>query len=264
MAGQRSIWKGAITFGMLSIPVKLFGATSDQDVAFHLLHRESCRSRIKQKRWCPVHDREVFQDDLMRAYEATKDVYIEVTDEDLSSLPLPTLNTIEITEFVKGSEVDRVYAEKSYWLEPDQIGAKPYLLLQRAMAEQDVVGIGKLAIRQKERIVCVRPHSQGVLIVETLFWPDEVRSLGTAPDVAISNAELAMAHQLVEAFTRTFDVNAYRDDYRIKLLELIETKRVGGALPAPAEAPAPAPNADLMAMLKASIDQAKQKRTDAA
>src|ERR1051326_7281997 len=133
----RPIWKGAITFGMISIPVKLFGATESKDLAFNTLHKE-CKSRLKQKRWCPVDDREVFQDEVVRAYEYTKDNYIEILDEDLESLPVPSRHTIELTSFVKSAEVDPVYFERSYYLEPDQIGAKPYALLMREIGRAHV------------------------------------------------------------------------------------------------------------------------------
>src|ERR671933_568952 len=145
----RPIWKGAITFGMISIPVKLFGATESKDLAFNTLHRE-CKSRLKQKRWCPVHDREVFQDEVIKAYEYTKDSYVEITEEDLESLPVASRHTIELTSFVKQVEIDPVYFERSYYLEPEQIGAKPYALLLRALKTKRVSAVAKIALRNKE------------------------------------------------------------------------------------------------------------------
>src|SRR5215831_15519865 len=168
----RPIWKGAITFGMISIPVKLFGATESKDLAFNTLHN-ACKSRLKQKRWCPVDDREVFQDEVVRAYEYTKDNYIEVTDEDIESLPVPSKHTIELTSFVKAAEIDPVYFERSYYLEAEQIGTKPYALLMRALKTKQVVAIGKVALRHRENL-CVLRASENALMLETLYYPDEI------------------------------------------------------------------------------------------
>src|SRR5919205_2400186 len=131
----RPIWKGAITFGMISIPVKLFVATESKDIAFNTLHKE-CKSRLKQKRWCPVDEREVFNDEVVRAFEYSKESYVEIADEDLESLPLPSKHTIELTSFVKQAEIDPVYFERTYYLEAEQVGAKPYALLLKALKEK--------------------------------------------------------------------------------------------------------------------------------
>src|SRR5437879_4315434 len=144
----RPIWKGAITFGMISIPVKLFGATESKDLAFNNLHT-TCKSRLKQKRWCPVDDREVFQDEIVRAFEYTKDQYVEVTDQDLEALPIPSKHTIELTSFVKQAEIDPVYFERTYYLEPEQVGAKPYALLMRALKTKQVSAVAKIALDRK-------------------------------------------------------------------------------------------------------------------
>src|SRR3979411_1139076 len=147
----RPIWKGAITFGMISIPVKLFGATESKDLAFNTLHKE-CKSRLKQKRWCPVDDREVFQDEVVRAFDYSKDQYGELEDADVSALPLPSKHTIELTSFVKQADIDPVYFEKTYYLEPEEIGAKPYALLLRALKTKQVSGVAKIALRNKESL----------------------------------------------------------------------------------------------------------------
>src|SRR5919108_1678756 len=138
----RPIWKGAITFGMISIPVKLYGATESKDLTFNTLHAE-CKSRLKQKRWCPVHDREVFQDEVVRAFEYTKGQYVELTDADLEALPVPSKQTIELTAFVKQAEIDPVYFERTYYLEPEQVGEKPYALLLRSLKTKDVAAVAK-------------------------------------------------------------------------------------------------------------------------
>src|SRR5579864_351535 len=253
----RPIWKGAITFGMISIPVKLFGATESKDLAFNTLHKE-CKSRLKQKRWCPVDDREVFQDEVVRAYEYSKDHYIEISDEDLESLPVPSKHTIELTSFVKAAEVDPVYFERSYYLEPDQVGAKPYALLMRALKTKQVAAVAKVALRNRESLCVLRP-GENVLMLETLLYPDEIRTaeLGEAPDVLVSPQELTMALTLVEMLEEPFDPKKYHDEYRVALLEMIEAKATGQEVVATPEAPLPK-TVDLMAALKASLEAAKK------
>src|SRR5437763_15324778 len=160
----RPIWKGAITFGMISIPVKLFGATESKDLAFNTLHNE-CKNRLKQKRWCPVHDREVFQDEVVKAYEYTKDSYVEILDEDLEALPVPSKHAIELTSFVKQAEIDPVYFERTYYLEPDEIGAKPYALLLKALKEKQVSALAKIALRNRESLCVLRAGDHDPLML---------------------------------------------------------------------------------------------------
>jgi DNA end-binding protein Ku len=259
----RPIWKGAITFGMISIPVKLFGATESKDLAFNTLHKTD-KSRLKQKRWCPVDDREVFQDEVVRAYEYTKDNYIEITDEDIESLPVPSKHTIELTSFVKSAEIDPVYFERSYYLEADQIGGKPYALLMRALKTKDVVAIGKIALRNKESLCALRA-GDNALMLETLFYPDEIRTadLPAEPDVLVSPQELTMALSLVEMLEEPFEPKKYHDEYRTALLEMIEAKATGQEVVAAPEAPLPK-TVDLMAALKASLEAAKKGKPGAA
>jgi DNA end-binding protein Ku len=253
----RPIWKGAITFGMISIPVKLFGATESKDLAFNTLHKE-CKSRLKQKRWCPVDDREVFQDEVVRAFEFTKDQYIEITDEDIESLPIPSKHTIELTSFVKQVDIDPVYFERTYYLEPEQVGAKPYALLMRALKTRQVCAVAKVALRNKESLCVLRP-GEAVLMLETLYYPDEIRTteLEPSPDVLLSPQELNMALTLVEMLEESFDPKKYHDGYRSALLEMIEAKANGQEVVAAPETPLPK-TVDLMAALKASLEAAKK------
>jgi DNA end-binding protein Ku len=254
----RPIWKGAITFGMISIPVKLYGATESKDLAFNTLHRE-CKSRLKQKRWCPVHDREVSADEVARAFEYVKDQYVEIEDEDLEKLPIPSKHTIELTSFVKQAEIDPVYFERTYYLEPEQVGLKPYALLMRALKTKQVSAMAKIALRNKESLCTLRPSEHGVLMLETLFYPDEIRTqdLPEEPEVLVSQPELNMALSLVEMLEEPFDPQKYHDDYRQAVLEVIEAKRSGQELVATPEAPM-AKTVDLMAALKASLEAAKK------
>jgi DNA end-binding protein Ku len=259
----RPIWKGAITFGMISIPVKLFGATESKDLAFNNLHKE-CKSRLKQKRWCPVDDREVFLDEIVKAYEYSKDSYVEITDEDLESLPLPSKHTIELTSFVQQVEIDPVYFERTYYLEPEQVGAKPYALLLRALKTKQVSAVAKIALRNKESLCVIRAADNNVLMLETLYYPDEVRTadLPATPDVMVSQPELTMALSLVEMLQEPFDPKKYSDQYRVALLDMIEAKRNGQEIVAAPETPAPR-TVDLMAALKASLEAAKKGKSTA-
>jgi len=254
----RPIWKGAITFGMISIPVKLFGATESKDLAFNNLHKE-CKSRLKQKRWCPVDDREIFADEIVKAFEYSKDSYVEITDEDLEGLPVPSKHTIELTSFVSQAEIDPVYFERTYYLEPEQIGAKPYALLLRALKTKQVSAVAKVALRNKESLCVIRAADNNVLMLETLYYPDEVRTadLPATPDVMVSQPELTMALSLVEMLQEPFDPKKYSDGYRTALLEMIEAKRNGNEIVATPEAPAPQ-TVDLMAALRASLEAAKK------
>jgi DNA end-binding protein Ku len=246
---------------MISIPVKLFGATESKDLAFNTLHKE-CKSRLKQKRWCPVDDREVFQDEVVKAFEYSKDSYVEITDEDLEGLPLPSKHTIELTSFVNQVEIDPVYFERTYYLEPEQIGAKPYALLMRALKTKQVSAVAKIALRNRESLCVIRASDNNVLMLETLYYPDEVRTadLPAAPDVMVSQPELTMALSLVEMLQEPFDPQRYHDQYRTALLEMIEAKRNGDDIVATPEAPAPR-TVDLMAALKASLEAAKKGKT---
>jgi DNA end-binding protein Ku len=254
----RPIWKGAITFGMISIPVKLFGATESKDIAFNNLHK-TCKSRLKQKRWCPVDDREVFQDELVKGFEYTKDQYVEITDEDIESLPVPSKHTIELTSFVKQAEIDPVYFERTYYLEADQVGAKPYALLLKALKEKQVSAVAKIALRNRESLCVLRASDNDLLMLETLYYPDEIRTadLAPTPEVQVSQPELAMALTLVEMLEERFDPKKYRDEYRVALLDMIEAKRTGQDVVATPEAPLPK-TVDLMAALKASLEAAKR------
>ena len=254
----RSIWKGVITFGMVSIPVKLFPATQDKDVSFHLLH-QSDHARIKFKRFCSAEDREVEQDELVRAFEVSKDQYVEITDEDLEHLPLPAKHTIELSAFVKASEIDPIYYDKSYYLEPEETGVKPYALLMKVLEKKGVIGVASIAIRNKEQLCALRPQ-EDTLLLETLHYPDEIRERDLSlPHVLVNERELAVAGSLVDALEEPFDPARYRDHYREALLELIQSKAECRDVVVPEGGPA-APMGDLRAALRASIDAAKKRK----
>ena len=255
----RSIWNGVISFGMVSIPVKLYAATESKDVSFHLLHRE-CNSRLKQLRWCPVCEREVEWGEIVRGYEYARDQHAIVSDEDLERLPLPSKHTIELSAFVNAEEIDPVFYEKSYYLEPDETGLKPFGLLMRALQEKRLTAIAKIALRNKERLSALRPLD-GTLILETLYYPDEIRvQRGTqVPEVQVSQRELTMAFTLIDLLSESFDPEKYRDEHRQALLEIIEAKLQGEEVVEAPAAPA-AKVTDIMAALKASVEAAKKRK----
>jgi DNA end-binding protein Ku len=254
----RSIWKGAISFGLVSIPVKLYSATESKDIAFRQIHNDDCQSRIRQLRWCPVHEREVPYDEIVRGYEYTKDRYVILDDEDFDKLPLPSKHTINLDAFVEAEEIDPIYFERSYYLEPDEAGAKPFALLMRALQEKGLVAIAKIAIRNKEQLCALRPQ-EGALTLETMYLADEIREAPVEVDwrdQKVSAPELKMAETLIEMLHKPFEPEEYHDDYRAALRELIDAKLEGVTLEevAPGEPPKVV---DLMAALRASVEAAK-------
>jgi DNA end-binding protein Ku len=252
----RSIWKGVISFGMVSIPVRLFSATEDKDVDFHLLHAPD-HSRIKFKRFCQSEDKEVDNDELVRAYEVSPDKYVEISDEDLEQLPLPSKHTIELSAFVKAGDIAPIYYEKSYYLEPEDTGLKPYTLLARVLNAEGASGVAKIALRNKERLCALRAAG-GTLVLETLHYPDEIREHEEQlPKVLVNEREVTMASSLVDALTEPFDPSKYHDNYREALLEVITNKAEGRKVVTP-EAAAPEHMPDLMAALRASVAAARK------
>ena len=257
----RAIWRGAISFGMVSIPVKLYTATESHDVSFRQLAEEDLKP-IKYLRWSPTLDREVQYGEIKKGYEYAKDQFVILEDEDFEGLPVPSKHTVAITQFVEQSEIDPVFFEKPYYLDPDEAGMKPYTLLLRAMEEKGLIAIGKLALRQKEQLVAIRPQD-GHLTVEMLLYPDEVRPYeGTdVSDVAVSKEEMKMAFALIDMLHEPFDPSRYQDEYRDVLMNMITTKLEGGEVVTASEEAAPAQTVDLMAALRASIEATKSRKT---
>lgn len=258
----RAIWRGAISFGMVSIPVKLFTATESKDIAFRQLAADDL-GRVKMLRWSPTLDREVAFDELVKGYEYAKDQYVIVDQEDFDTLPVPSKHTIQISAFVKAEEIDPVYYERTYGLEPEEAGLKPFKLLLQAMEEKDLIAIGKLAIRQKEHLCALRPHEDGI-VIETLYYPDEIRDLDIVDlsEIEVSEEEMKMAYALIDMLEKPFDPTEYHDEYRDALMDLIQAKLEGGEIVRDESAPAPQ-TVDLMAALKASIE-ATNARADGA
>ena len=254
----RSIWNGVISFGMVSIPVKLYTATRSKDISFHLLHKD-CGTRLQQLRWCPTHERPVEWDEVSRGYEYAREEHVVLTEEDFEKLPLPSKQTVELSAFVKAEEIDPVYYEKSYYLEPDAKGMKPFALLMTALREKNLTGIAKIAVRNKEQLCALRPMD-GTLILETLYYPDELRVEKTElPNVKISEKELEMAYTLIDLLSEEFEPEKYKDEYREALMKVIEAKLEGEELPEVAAA-GPAKVTDIMSALKASVEAAKKRK----
>ena len=257
------MWRGAISFGMVAIPVRMYLATESKSVSFRMLC-PSCLHPIKQRRWCTNEDREVGWTEVVRGFEVGKDEYVPVSDEDLDRLPLPTTSVIEICEFVDDSEIGAVHLRSPYYLEPEAVGAKPYALLRQALERTGRVAVAKLALRDREHLCRVASHGNGLLLT-TLHWPDEIRDHGElklpGEDVAIADRELDMAVMLVENLAGSFDPGRYRDAYRDALLAVVEEKRQG-LEPTVIPVAAPAKVMDLMEALKASVDEARRRRED--
>ena len=256
----RSIWTGAISFGLVNVPVKLYSAVSKKSVRFHQLH-ESDGVRIQQKRVCPADGEEVAWDDIVKGYEISPDRYVVVTPEELEALDPKKTKTIDIEEFVDLEDIDPLYYDHPYYLLPGQGAAKPYKLLVNAMREAGKVAIARVVIRTKEQLVAIRPLGD-VMAMATMNFADEVvdpESFDDAPgdDVETTKRELEMARQLIDSLTADFQPEKYHDEYREAVLDLIERKSEGQEIVLqPAEEPERVP--DLMAALEASLAAAKK------
>jgi DNA end-binding protein Ku len=250
-----SIGSGTISFGLVSIPVKLYSAASSQSVSFNLLHAK-CGNRIRQQRFCPVCNEVVERDDLVKGYEFTKDQYVKVNDEELKALEGEASKAIEIAEFVPLVKVDPVYFEKSYYLGPDKGGEKPYRLLSDAMTQAGKVALAKFVMRGKENLVLVRSAQNG-LMLHTMYFADEVRNfddIAKGESAKISGAETNLALRLIEELsTDEFNPGQYEDEYRQRVLDLVSSKAEGKEITVAAPQAPRAQVIDLVAALKESL-----------
>jgi DNA end-binding protein Ku len=223
----RAIWSGSISFGMVSIPVKLYGATESRDIRFNLVHA-TCGTKLQQRRWCPTDEVEVPWEEVARGYQFSKGQYVILTEEDFEQLPLPSKHTIELSAFVEEREIDPIFYENSYYLGPDERGGKPYSLLLKALEKKSLSAVGSITIRKKEQLCVLRPH-QSTIMLETLYYPDEIRQERGVDlaSVKVSERELEMAFTLIELLKKPFDPSEYKDHYREALAELIEAKLEG-------------------------------------
>lgn len=260
----RSIWKGAISFGLITIPIKIYGATEEKDLSFRQVHAAD-GGRIHLKRVCDTCGEEVSFADIARGYE-TSDGRMAILDkQDFASLPLPTAKAVEVVEFVAQDEVDPSLFNRSYFLEADGPGVKPYVLLRDALARAARVAVVKVALRSREALGLVRVKGP-ILMLHTMLWPDELRdgSFAEPPaEVSASPAEIEMATMFIDQLSGGFDPSAFTDDYREALEKVVEAKLAGAPAPQAVDTPAQADVVDLVAALRASVEAAKKRREEA-
>ena len=253
----RTMWKGAISFGLVTIPVAVYPATEEKTLRFNQLHEQD-GGRIRMKRTCSVDGEEVPYEDIVKGYEYEKDKYVVLTDDDFDAVPVESSRAIDIQQFVDIDEIDPTLYKKSYYLVPDETGAKAYALLREAMSQDSRVGIAKVSFRDKEHLAALR-FKDDAFVLETMYWPDEIRAFETDVDLdaTVREQELQMARQLIENLTAEWNPEEFHDQYREALLQIVEAKINGQEI----EAVAPEPTAkvvDLMEALKASVAAAKK------
>lgn len=262
---MHTVWKGSISFGLVNIPVKLHTATENKDIKLRQLHKE-CNSPISYQKVCPVCDKEVKNEEIVKAYEYSKNKFVVLDDEELERLRKENEEkAVEIIEFVKLEEIDPIYFERSYFLAPDSGGGKAYALLRKALSDSGKIGVAKITIRSKEQLAIVRVYGQ-TLLMETIHFPDEVRNAEEVPNIPsedkVVQKELDTALMLIDQLTAKFEPEKYKDDYRTALLELIEQKRTGELTVTATEKEEVVPSdmTDLMAALQASLDRTSKKK----
>lgn len=261
----RALWSGSISFGLVSIPVKLYGAVRDRGVHFHMLHAAD-GVRVHQKLVCPADDEEVTLDDIVKGYEISPDRYVTVHGDELDALAPKASHAIEILDFVDLAGIDPVFYQHPYFLIPDERAAKPYSLLVKAMADSGKVGMGKFVMHNKEYLAALRPVG-GVICLETMRFADEVVSAGDVAELPgqpePSERELSIAMQLIDALAAPFEPEKYHDEYRESVMELIESKAEGQEVVAPPRLEEPGKVIDLMSALEESLARAKDKKESA-
>jgi DNA end-binding protein Ku len=259
---MQAIWKGTVSFGLVSIPVKLYSATEERGVSFRQVH-EADGGRIRYKRVCSVDGEEVAYRDIAKGYELPDGEMVVLTEEDFSSLPLPSRHTIDVLQFVPADQIDGLYLSKGYYLAAEGAGLKPYVLLRDALERSGRSALVKVALRNRESLAVLRPRD-GALLVQTMLWPDELRDAGTfAPgeDVEARDQEVAMAESYIDTLTEDFDPSQFSDNYREALESSSRRRPAGAAIEVEDEPKQAGTVVDLMAALRASVEAAKQKRS---
>ena len=252
-----TVWRGHLTFGLVSLPVRLYSAARGESVSFNLLHAKD-NSRIKQVTFCQAEDKPVPRSELVKGYEYEKDRYVVIDEEDIKKVAPKTAKVMEILEFVKGEQVDPIYLESSYYLAPDEGGEKPYALLFAALGQASYYAVAKIAMHNREHIVILRPGKKGILL-HTMYYENEIRQVDEfrTNTELVKPAELAMANMLIDTLKAEFEPKKYHDTYRDNLLEMIEAKKEGQVV---VETPEPhvAPVIDIMEALKRSLAEKKK------
>ena len=257
---MKTIWKGAISFGLVTIPVKVYTATEEKTLKFNQLHAPD-GGRIRYKRVCSIDGEEVSYGEIVKGYEYEKDHYVTLTDEELDALPVKTARAIEIERFVDSEQIDPIYFQRSYYLVPDGTGVKAYHLLREAMSDDGKVALAKVAFRDKEHLATVRLR-ENVLVLETMFWPDEIRAARfdeLDEEVELRPQEIKMARSLIDSLTDDFQPDDFHDAYRAALEDLI-AKKVQGEEITYVEEAEPSKVVDLMEALRASVEAAKSSK----
>ena len=249
-----TVWKGYISFGLVSVPVRLYAAAREEHVSFNQIH-EVCGSRIKQQVFCPVCDRVVERSELAKGYQVDKDSYVLVSSEELKTLEAASSEAMEITQFVSLEEVDPIYYQSSYYSAPEDPGRRAYGLLLQVMEKLNVAAIAKVTLHQREQIVLMRPYHQGI-VLHTLYFPAEVREIaeyGKNENLTLQKPELQLAEQFIQQLKAEFNPEQYKDEYQQRVLALIETKQAGQVVSGQEHKIKLAPVIDLMEALKKSI-----------
>jgi DNA end-binding protein Ku len=260
----RSMWKGVVSFGMVSIPIRLYNATeSSAKVSFRQLCPDH-RSPISYKRWCAEGEHEVAYGEILKGFEVGRDRYVIIDDKDLDNLPLATAHSVDIQEFVPKDDIEPgLYFKNAYYVEPEELGKKPYHLLRKALEATGRMAIAKIALRDREHLCALHANGQGMLM-NTLNWPDEIRSTeglkGLEGEVKIAPKELEMAKALIESLSDSFEPQRYKDEYREAVMRVVQAKIDGEVIEAP-PAPQSAKVMDLMDALRASVEAAKKSRS---
>jgi len=256
----RSMWKGGISFGLVMIPVRLYAATEQKDIAFRQVHRTD-GGRIRFRRFCSIDGEEVPYEDVVKGYELPTGEMVILDDEDLADLPLPSTKSIEVLHFAPAEQLDPILFNRSYFVEPEAAGTRAYMLLRDALEQSGRIAIAQVALRQRESLATLRSRD-GVLVLETLLWPDEVRDASfpfLEQDVEVRPQELTMAASLIDSMTSDFDPDAHHDGYREALIEVVEAKVQGRELAQPATMEiAAGPSTSLADALRASLAAAQQ------
>jgi DNA end-binding protein Ku len=255
----RAMWKGAISFGLVSVPVGLYTSTEEKTLRFNQLHDEDF-GRIKMQRVCSKCGEMVDFEHIVKGYEYEKDKYVVMTDEDFDAVPVESSRAIDIVQFVDLADIDPIYFKKSYYLVPEESGVKAYRLLRQAMEEDGRVAIAKVAFREKEHLAALR-FKDNVFVLETMYWPDEIRAADFEvldKKVDVRDTEVQMAKSLIDNLTEPFEPDKFTDEYREGLLEIVEKKVAGEEIEVVPE-PEPTKVVDLMEALKASVAQTKKK-----
>jgi DNA end-binding protein Ku len=259
-----SVWSGYLTFGLISMPIRLFSGARSSGISFNMLHRDDLQ-RVKQQYYCPADNRVVERSEIVKGFEYRKDEYVVIDPEEIKKIEPKTAKTMEILEFVKAGDVDPVYFESSYYLMPEEAGRRPYALLTKALEESEYVAIAKLTMHNREYTVFLRPHEGGMML-HTMYYEEEVKKVEGfgAPDVELKDSEVKVAHQLIEALAAEWEPEKFHDDFQENLKKLIQTKLEGGEVAEVEQPKKLAPVVDLMAALKESLAQMEGRKKPAA